>query len=61
MAKKKEWIVTGRVTFEGAQCIIQATTEDEALAKANAGEWDELTTGGASMVDWKFDDCEANE
>ncbi len=64
MAKKKqpqniEWVVSGRVTYRGATCIVHAKDRAEAVRKANDGDSiDGIDTQAAEMVDWEFGTAE---
>lgn len=66
MAKKKEpeniqWIVTGRVTFREASCVVHAKDRDEAIRKANAlDNIDGVDTRGAELCDCDFRHAEAD-
>lgn len=66
MTKKKqpeniEWIVSGRVTYSGATCIVHAKDRDEAKRIAQAGHFiGEIDIDGASLCDWDFRIAEPN-
>lgn len=50
----KQWRIPCRVILDNATMIVTADTEDEAIAKAKASNWDDIeyaTT--AEMVDWE--------
>jgi hypothetical protein len=56
-AKKqpKEYIVTMRVTYEGAYTSVMAETEEEARQKVENFEFEnEINVSGAELVDYKI-------
>lgn len=48
----REFVVPMRVTKSGADAFVMATDEDDARAKAEAGQWERLEDAGAECVDW---------
>jgi hypothetical protein len=52
--KTRRWIVSCRVIFNGATAEVDAPSRDEALAKAERGEFvDAIDIAGAELIDWK--------
>lgn len=48
------WIFRGSIRLDGVEFRITAATEEEAIAKAEAGEFDEYDEMGAETVDWEI-------
>ena len=52
--KTRRWSVSCRAVFNGATAEVDAPSRDEALAKAERGEFmDALDIAGAELVDWE--------
>lgn len=51
MTMNKEWIISGRFTFDG-YATIEAETEQEAKAKFGSGDF-EFNAQTASLCDWE--------
>ena len=47
-----EFIVRGRVTYDGVEFFVTAKNSQEAIEKAKAGEYHNLETHCAEVVDW---------
>lgn len=63
MAKPKniEWIVTGDAKLRGITTIVHAPDRQEAIRKANAGEFiGDIDLDVGELVDYDFDLAEAN-
>lgn len=61
MSKQREFIVRGRVTFDGVDFFVMAKDSQEAIEKVKAGEWVSLETQSAEVVDWTArNEAEAN-
>ncbi len=54
MAQTEEYICRGRLTLDGVQFIIEASSLQEARLKAIRGEWSDYDIGGASGADWEL-------
>lgn len=62
MPKKREYCVAVRVTFRGAMALVMASSSQEAIEKAKAGDWAIIDTNGAELVDWDAaNEAELNE
>lgn len=48
--QKKNWLFNGRIELEGVDFFINNATEDEAIARAKASDWDYYDTIGASEI-----------
>ena len=51
----REWQVSGQITLDGVIFFVTAKSEDEAIEKAESGQWDEYDIGGASSSNCKLD------
>lgn len=62
MPKLREYIVRGRVTFDGATFTVSAKDSQEAVEKVKQGDWTDVDTNGAELVDWESkNEAELNE
>ena len=50
----KQWILQCRAELSNCTMIIEADTEDEAMEKAQAGDWDDIEYDTSELVDWKI-------
>lgn len=57
----REYIGRGRITLDGVEFTIIASSQEEADAKAARGEWHDYDIGGASSLDCRIGDVEPNE
>ena len=61
VTKKIEWIVSGKVTFSGATCLVHARNRQEAIQRANDLEnIDGIETSCAEVEDVDFGIAEPN-
>lgn len=58
-----EYIFQGTVTLSGVDFYVTADSEEEAIAKAKMGEYNNRDTVGADSTDWDIDpnSCVLNE
>lgn len=49
------WIFTGSLRLDGVVFYVTADTEAAAIAKAEAGDYDEHDEMGAATADWLID------
>lgn len=62
MAKQREYCVAVRATFSGAIAFVMASSSQEAIEKAKAGDWTSIDTNTAELVDWDAkNEAELNE
>lgn len=47
----KQWTVPARLIFS-ADVLIEAETKEEAMERAENGEFDDMGLAGASLADW---------
>lgn len=52
MSQARDFILTGKVAFNGVKFIVRADTEADAIKKVELCEWDSLVTEGAEVTDW---------
>jgi hypothetical protein len=45
------YVIKCRVTLDGADMIVQADDEVDAMRKAKSGDWDDIEYDGASVAD----------
>lgn len=56
MPEQKQYTLrVPRVVLEGATMVVEATSLDEAKAKALRNEWDDIDWSSAALVDWEVD------
>ena len=57
----RQWVAVVNVKFNGALAFLEAETAEAALALANEGEWADLDTTTAELIDWQVKKVEPNE
>ena len=52
---QKRFVFRARVEWNGVQIVATGATEEEARAKAEAGDWEEPDISPAEPINWRID------